>query len=405
MNILALMGTSAGSLFRNTARSLLTVLGIMIGIAATICVVAIGRAAQRQVEQQLSNLGDNLVWIERGGRAVNGVRTGTQATTTLMMSDAATLKEQMPLLKTVAPDVNAGAQVVYGNKNWYTLYRGDTLEFFVVKRWAVSEGTLFTQDDIESSADVCVLGRTVQDELFGDEDPVGKVVRVKGLPCKVTGTLERKGISAYGTDQDDTIILPLTTAQKKLMGVVWLNNIFAAAVSPDVVKLAGQQAAAILRDRHHIRPEQADDFNIRNPEDVILAKLKTSRALSLLLESVAAVSLLVGGIGIMNVMLVSVAERTREIGVRLAVGATQEAIRLQFLGEAVMLSLIGGAAGVVFGIAGSYLIDRSFGWAMEFSVEAVILAVLFSAGVGMFFGYYPARKASLLDPIEALRYE
>ncbi len=405
MNMLALLGSSAGSLFRNKTRSLLTVLGITIGIAATICVVAIGRAAQRQVEQQLSNLGDNLVWIERGGRAVNGVRTGTQATTTLMPSDAATLKEQMPLLKTVAPDVNAGAQVVYGDKNWYTLYRGDTLDFFAVKRWAVTEGTLFTQDDIDSSADVCVLGRTVQDELFGGQDPIGLVVRVLNLPCKVIGTLERKGISAYGTDQDDTIILPLTTAQKKLMGVVWLNNIFAAAVSPDVVKLAGQQAAAILRDRHHIRPEQADDFNIRNPEDVIQAKLKTSRALSLLLESVAAVSLLVGGIGIMNVMLVSVAERTREIGVRVAVGATEAAIRLQFLGEAVMLSLIGGAAGVVFGIAGSYVIDRSFGWAMEISPEAVVLAVLFSAGVGMFFGYYPARKASLLDPIDALRYE
>ena len=194
MNMLALLGSSAGSLFRNKTRSLLTVLGITIGIAATICVVAIGRAAQRQVEQQLSNLGDNLVWIERGGRAVNGVRTGTQATTTLMPSDAATLKEQMPLLKTVAPDVNAGAQVVYGNKNWYTLYRGDTLEFFAVKRWAVTEGTLFTQDDIDSSADVCVLGRTVQDELFGGQDPIGLVVRVLNLPCKVIGTLERKGI-------------------------------------------------------------------------------------------------------------------------------------------------------------------------------------------------------------------
>lgn len=405
MNALALLISAAGNLFRNTARSLLTVLGITIGIAATICVVAIGQAAQRQVEQQLSNLGDNLVWIERGGRAVNGVRTGTQATTTLMPGDANAIRDQMPLLKTVAPDVNSGAQVVYGNRNWYTLYRGDTLEFFAVKRWTVRQGTLFTPDDINAAANVCVLGRTVQEQLFGREDPIGKVVRVKGLPCKIVGTLEPKGISAYGTDQDDTIVMPITTAQKKLMGVVWLNNIFAAAVSPGVVKPAGRQASAILRDRHHLRPEQADDFNIRNPEDVIQAKLKSSRTLSLLLESVAAVSLLVGGIGIMNVMLVTVAERTREIGVRVAVGATQNAIRLQFLGEAVMLSLIGGAAGVILGTAGSYLIGRSFGWSMAMSPQAVLMAVLFSAGVGVFFGYYPARKASLLDPIEALRYE
>ena len=405
MNALALLISAAGNLFRNTARSLLTVLGITIGIAATICVVAIGQAAQRQVEQQLSNLGDNLVWIERGGRAINGVRTGTQATTTLMMGDSNAMRDQIPLLKTVAPDVNAGAQVVYGNRNWYTLYRGDTLEFFAVKRWVVRQGTLFSQDDIDSAANVCVLGRTVQEQLFGREDPIGKIVRVKALPCKVVGTLEAKGISAYGTDQDDTIVMPITTAQKKLMGAVWLNNVFAAAVSPDVVKLAGRQAAAILRDRHHLRAEQGDDFNIRNPEDVIQAKLKSSRTLSLLLESVAAVSLLVGGIGIMNVMLVTVAERTREIGVRVAVGATQNAIRLQFLGEAVMLSLIGGAAGVLFGTAGSYVIGRSFGWSMAMSPQAVMLAVLFSAGVGVFFGYYPARKASLLDPIDALRYE
>jgi putative ABC transport system permease protein len=221
----------------------------------------------------------------------------------------------------------------------------------------------------------------------------------------VVATLVPKGVSAYGTNQDDTIVLPLTTAQKKLMGVVWLNNVFASAVSPDVVKLAGQQAAAILRDRHHLRPEQVDDFNIRNPEDVIQAKLKSSRSLTLLLASVAAISLLVGGIGIMNVMLVSVTERTREIGVRVAVGATEEAIRLQFLGEAVMLSLVGGAAGVLFGIGGSFLIGSSFGWPMEMSMESIALAVLFSVGVGVFFGYYPARKASLLNPIDALRYE
>ncbi len=405
MNHSALFSSALRALIRNKVRSLLTVLGITIGIAATICVVAIGEAGQRQVEQQLSNLGDNLVWIERGGRAISGVRTGTQATTTLTMGDAMAIKSEIPFLKTVAPDVNAGAQVVYGNRNWYTLYRGDTPEFFAVKSWTANEGALFSQDDVAGVANVCVLGRTVQDQLFGREDPIGKVVRIKGLPCKIVATLQPKGISAYGTDQDDTIVLPLTTAQKKLMGVVWLNNIFASAVSPDVVKLAGQQATAILRDRHHLRPEQVDDFNIRNPEDIIQAKLKSSRTLSVLLVSVAAVSLLVGGIGIMNVMLVSVRERTREIGVRVAVGATEAAIRAQFLGKSVMLSVLGGAAGVLLGIAASFVIGRAFGWAMAFSFQSIMIAVLFSIGVGIFFGYYPARKASLLDPIEALRYE
>jgi putative ABC transport system permease protein len=405
MNHRALLGSALWALFRNKTRSLLTILGITIGIAAMICVVAVGEAGQRQVEQQLNNLGDNLVWIERGGRAVNGVRTGTQGTTTLTMGDAVAIKNQIPLLKSVAPDVNAGGQAVYGNRNWYTNYRGDTLEFFTIKRWVIDQGALYSQDDIDSAANVCVLGRTTQDQLFGHEDPIGKIVRVKGLPCKVVATLVPKGISAYGTDQDDTIILPITTAQKKLMGVVWLNNVFASAVSPDVVKLAGRQATAILRDRHHLRPEQTDDFNIRNPEDVIQAKLQSSRTLSLLLASVAAVSLLVGGIGIMNVMLVSVTERTREIGVRVAVGATEQAIRLQFLGESVMLSLIGGAAGVLLGMTGSLIIGRAFKWSMEMSLESIMIAVLFSVGVGVFFGYYPARKASLLDPIEALRYE
>jgi putative ABC transport system permease protein len=405
MNYPALMGSALWALLRNKARSLLTILGITIGIAAMICVVAVGEAGQRQVELQLNNLGDNLVWIERGGRAVNGVRTGTQGTTTLTMGDAVAIKNQMPLLKNVAPDVNAGGQVVYANRNWYTNYRGDTLDFFTIKRWVVDEGALFSQDDIDSQANVCVLGKTVQDQLFGREDPIGKVIRVKGLPCKVVATLLPKGISAYGTDQDDTVVLPLTTAQKKLMGVVWLNNIFASAVSPDVVKLAGREAAAILRDRHHLRPEQTDDFNIRNPEDVINAKLKSSQSLSLLLAAVAAVSLLVGGIGIMNVMLVSVTERTREIGVRVAVGATQQAIRLQFLSEAMMLSLVGGAAGMLLGIVGSVFIGRAFNWSMEISPQSVVVAVVFSVAVGVLSGYYPARKASLLDPIEALRYE
>jgi putative ABC transport system permease protein len=264
---------------------------------------------------------------------------------------------------------------------------------------------VFSQDDVDRAADVCVIGRTVRDQLFGVEDPVGRVIRVNNLPCKVVATLHPKGLSLSGQDQDDTIILPYTTAQKKIKGVNWLDDILCSAVSAAAVKIAGQEATAVLRDRHHLRPEEEDDFNIRNPEDIIQAQLDASKTLTILLIAIASVSLLVGGIGIMNVMLVSVTERTREIGVRVAVGATEEAIQLQFLGESIMLSLVGGAMGVLFGIVGSYLVGQTLNWPIQMSFESIVVAAVFSIAVGVFFGYYPARKASLLDPIEALRYE
>ena len=401
----ALLGSALGALLRNKLRSLLTVLGITIGIAAVICVVAIGKAGQARVEQQLNNLGDNFVWIEEGGRAVNGVRTGTHGTRTLTLADAVAIKNQISLIKSVSPNVDASTQIVYGNQNWFTSYRGVSPEYFDIKRWAVDQGAVFAQDDVDRAADVCVIGRTVRDQLFGVEDPIGKVIRLRSLPCRVVATLKPKGLSISGQDQDDTVILPYTTAQKKIKGINWLDDILCSAVSQDAVKAAGQQAAALLRDRHHLRPGEDDDFNIRNPEDVIQAQLEASRTLTLLLIAIASISLVVGGIGIMNVMLVSVTERTREIGVRVAVGATEEAIQIQFLGESVMLSLVGGAAGVVVGVAGSFFVGRALSWPMAMSAQAVLLAALFSVAVGVFFGYYPARKASLLDPIEALRYE
>jgi putative ABC transport system permease protein len=405
MNYLALLASSVWALLRNKMRSMLTVLGITIGIAAVICVVAIGKAGQARVEQQLNNLGDNFVWIEAGGRAVNGVRTGPRGTKTLTLGDAVAIKNQIPLIKSVSPNVDASTQIVYGNQNWFTTFRGVSPEYFEIKRWVVDQGAAFTQDDVDRAAAVCVIGRTIRDQLFGVEDPIGKVIRVKTLPCKVVATLKPKGLSISGQDQDDTIILPYTTAQKKLMGITWLDDILCSAVSQDVVKLAGQQARGLLRDRHHLRPEEDDDFNIRNPEDIIQAQLEASRTLTLLLIAIASISLIVGGIGIMNVMLVSVTERTREIGVRVSVGATEEAIQLQFLAESVMLSLVGGAAGVIAGVIGSFFVGRALDWPMELSAKAVFLAALFSIAVGVFFGYYPARKASLMDPIEALRYE
>ena len=405
MNYGALFRSALVALLRNKMRSVLTVLGITIGIAAVICVVAIGKAGQARVQQQLNNLGDNFVWIEAGGRAINGVRTGTHDTKTLVMADAVAVKNQISLIKSVSPNVDDPVQVIYGNQNWHTSYRGVSPEYFDIKRWYVDQGAIFSADDVDRAADVCVIGRTVRQQLFGVEAPVGKVVRVNSIPCKVVATLQAKGLSLSGQDQDDTVILPYTTAQKKLKGITWLDDILCSAVSPDVVKMAGQEATAVLRDRHHLRPEEEDDFNIRNPEDIIQAQLDASKTLTILLIAIASVSLIVGGIGIMNVMLVSVTERTREIGVRVAVGATEAAIQLQFLGESIMLSLVGGAAGVLVGIFGSYLVGQTLGWPIEMSVEAVVVAAMFSVAVGVFFGYYPARKASLLDPIEALRYE
>jgi putative ABC transport system permease protein len=405
MNYLALLTSSLRALLRNKMRSLLTVLGITIGIAAVICVVAIGRAGQVRVEQQLNNLGDNFVWIEAGGRAVNGVRTGPRGTKTLTIGDTFAIRNQIPLIKSVSPNVDGSTQVIFGNQNWFTSYRGVSPEYFDIKRWVIDEGAAFTSDDVERAADVCVIGATIRSQLFGVANPIGQVIRLKSLPCKIVATLKPKGLSMSGQDQDDTILLPYTTAQKKLAGVTWLDDILCSAVSQDVVKIAGQQARALLRDRHHLRADQEDDFNIRNPEDIIQAQLEASRTLTLLLVAIASVSLIVGGIGIMNVMLVSVTERTREIGVRVSVGATEEAIQLQFLAESVMLSLVGGAAGVLAGVVGSFFVGRALDWPMEMSLKAVLLAALFSIAVGVFFGYYPARKASHLDPIEALRYE
>src|SRR5260370_13350961 len=284
-------------------RSVLTVLGMTIGIGAVICVVAIGKAGQGRVEQQLNNLGDNFVWVEAGGRAVNGVRTGTHDTKTLVVADALAIKSQISLIKSVSPNVDDPVQVVYGTQNWHTSYRGVSPEYFEIKRWFIDQGASFSQDDVDRAADVCVLGRSVRDQLFGVEDPIGKVIRVKDLPCKVVGTLLPKGLSVSGQDQDDTIILPYTPPQKKIKGITSLDDILCSAVSQDAVKIAGQEAAALLRDRHHLRPEEEDDFNIRNPEGIIQAQLDTSKTLTVLLIAIASISLIIGGIGIMKVKL------------------------------------------------------------------------------------------------------
>ncbi len=393
------------ALSRNKMRSLLTVLGITIGIGAVICVVAIGRAGNEQVQKQLDNLGDNFIWIEAGSRAPSGIRSGAHGTKTLILGDVDAILKQVPLVKLVSPNVDGSIQLVYGNTNWATRYRGIAPEYFAIKRLDFSEGGSFTDDDVRHAANVCVIGETVKQQLFAAEDPIGKSLRMGTLPCQVVGVLVARGQTGFGQDQDDIIMVPYTMAMKKIKGNPWLDDIMASAVSQESINPAIDQITALLRERHHIRPGTEDDFNVRRPDEMIQARLQASQTFSFLLIVIASVSLLVGGIGIMNVMLVSVTERTREIGVRMSIGATEADVQMQFLGEAVMLSLFGGIMGVVFGIVGSYLIGNGLGWTMSIPPQAVVLAAAFAVMVGIFFGYYPALKASRLDPIEALRFE
>jgi putative ABC transport system permease protein len=393
------------ALRRNKLRSALTALGIMVGVAAVIWVVAIGQAGTQRAEAELSNLGDNLVWVEAGSRNINGTRTGSHGTTSLTPEDAEAIRHEMSLVKSVAENVDGNVQIIHGNSNWNTRYRGVSPEYVDIKRWKIAEGSFFTEEQVEQVDSVVVIGESVKKQLFGVSTAVGDVVRVQGIVFQVIGVLAPKGQSGSGQDQDDVIMMPWTTSQKKLKGkgFEWLDDILCSAVSREAVNPAVDAIAALMRQRHHIRAGEDDDFNIRRPDEVLKAQVETSRTLEILLICLASISLLVGGIGIMNVMLASVAQRISEIGLRLAVGATQAAVYLQFLAEAVMLSLFGGIIGVLLSVAGSFAIERMLGWALSTPPQAAALAVGFSVAVGVFFGSYPAWRAAQLDPIEALR--
>ena len=393
-------------LARNKVRSALTILGISVGIAAFICVVAIGNAGSARIEQQLHDLGDNMIWIEAGARSANGVRVGSRGSRTLILEDAAAIQRQVPGVKSVVPNSDGHIQVVYGNLNWGTQYRGVSTEFPDVRRWDMKEGGFFTQDEVDQAAAVCLLGQTVVDGLFqNNEDPLGKTVRVKDLPCRVIGVFTPKGMSASGQDQDDFIVMPYTTVQKRLTGTFWLDDIYCSAASRETMAETTRQIVGLLRERHHLHAGEPDDFNIRTPEELIRAQLQASHLLTLLLASTASLSLIVGGVGIMNIMLVSITQRTREIGIRMAIGATEGDVQLQFLSEAVVISLLGGVFGVVLGILGSTLLQNTLHWQMQLSAQIMIFASLFAAATGIFFGYYPSKKAAQLNPIESLRYE
>jgi putative ABC transport system permease protein len=406
MVYLATIRIALRALARNKMRSALTMLGIIIGVGAVIAMVGVGQGAQQQSQQQIASMGSNLLFVGAGTVNRGGMHLGWGATNTLIEDDLRAILKQCPAVADAAPGDGTGVQVVYGNQNWSTRITGTLPGYFDIRNWQVQEGTTFTQSDVDSVANVAVIGQTPAQNLFGDSDPIGKLIRIKDLPFKVIGVLAPKGASAgMGQDQDDVIFAPLSTVQKKLTGDTWLQWIIVSAKSKDASYAAQQQITDLLRERHRIRPGMDDDFFVRNMADLAEFRDAQNRLFTLLLASVASISLIVGGIGIMNIMLVSVTERTREIGIRMAIGATEEDVQRQFLVEALVLSLLGGGVGIALGIISSLLITNMAGWPVLVSPMAIAVAALFSAGVGIFFGYYPARKAAQLDPIEALRYE
>ncbi|MBA4396205.1 MAG: multidrug ABC transporter substrate-binding protein [Syntrophus sp. (in: bacteria)] len=408
INIPATVKISLRALRVNKMRSALTMLGIVIGVGAVITMLAVGTGASERISQQISSVGSNLLIVLPGSSTSGGIRMGSGTQSTLTRDDADAIARECPAVADVAPSHNGVAQIVYGNSNWSTGVTGTTPGILSVRDWTLSAGRPFTEQDVRNATKVCIIGQTVADNLFGNMDPVGQIVRIKKVPFTVIGVLDKKGQSPTGQDQDDTIIMPISTAQKKIFGVHFAGMVRAIAVkakSSEDLAAAEEQIKDLLNQRHRIGPRQESDFTVRNLTQMMQVAEQSTRVMALLLGAIASVSLLVGGIGIMNIMLVSVTERTREIGIRMAVGAKTWDIRLQFIIEAVTLSLIGGVAGIIIGLTGSKILSEVAGWATIVSVPAILLAFGFSGLVGIFFGFYPAYKASLLNPIDALRYE
>ncbi|WP_205633693.1 ABC transporter permease [Labilithrix luteola] len=399
-----LFGQSVRSLARHRGRTTLSAVGIAIAIAAVVWVVAIGIAGAERAAALLQDLGDNLVWVEAGSRNVAGVRTGSKSTSTLTLGDAEAILREVPYVQSVSPQVDGNVQIVSAQSNWSTRSRGIAPAYVAIKRFSIAAGALFNDEDVQLGRNVLVMGQTVRQRLFGADNPVGQIVRMNGQPFEVVGLLAPKGQSATGTDQDDVVMVPYSTANRKLRpaGQTWLDDIVCSAARPDLIEATTAQITALVRERHRIAPGQDDDFNIRHPEEVVKAQMAASETFSTLLLVIASVALLVGGIGIMNVMLASVSERRREIGVRLAIGAKPRSIVLQFLVEAVLVSLFGGGLGLAASLAGSSILEHAVGWSLRIPIESFVVAFAFSALVGVLFGYLPARLASRLDPVEAL---
>jgi putative ABC transport system permease protein len=394
----------------NKLRSALTMLGIIIGVAAVIAMVGVGAGAQARVAEQIQSLGSNLIIVLSGSVTASGIRLGTGSQLTISEDDSAAIAREVPLVLASAPSVRGTAQVVYGNLNWATVIQGVTPDYFEAREWPVTDGRAINPEDVEGATKIALLGQTTALNLFGESEPLGQIIRIKKVPFTVVGVLSRKGQNSWGQDQDDVILVPISTAKKKVLGVSQANPRAVGSISVKIradedMAEAENQIRALLRQRHRLQPFQDDDFWLRNLSEVLQTQEESSKVMTYLLAAIASVSLLVGGIGIMNIMLVSVTERTREIGLRMAVGARRRHILLQFLIEAVTLSLIGGIIGIALGLGGSRAISYFAEWRTLVAPESIVIAFGFAAGIGIFFGFYPARKASRLDPIEALRYE
>jgi putative ABC transport system permease protein len=408
INIPSTLKISLRALRVNKMRSALTMLGIIIGVGAVIAMLAVGTGASERISQQIASIGSNLIIILPGSTTSGGLRMGMGSQPTLTKDDADAILKECSAVQDVAPVLNGAAQIVYGNQNWSTGVYGTTPSMLNIRDWPLASGRSFTEQDVRSATKVCLLGQTVVENLFGSIDPIGQVVRIKKVPFTVIGVLDKKGQSPQGQDQDDTVYIPVTTAQKKIFGTTFpgmVRTIMVKAKSTEDLDAAEKQINELLRQRHRIGPKKENDFTVRNLTQIMQVAEQSTKVMTLLLGAIASVSLLVGGIGIMNIMLVSVTERTREIGIRMAVGAKTWDIRLQFIIEALTLSLIGGIVGVIAGVAGSKIISAFAGWSTIVSVLSIFLAFGFSGLVGIFFGFYPAYKASLLNPIDALRYE
>lgn len=392
----------------NKMRSFLTMLGIIIGIAAVIAMMAVGSGASYVISQQIASIGSNILLVLPGSMTSGGLRTGSGGVQTLKSEDGKAMMNECPSVELAASIVRGSGQIVYGNQNWSTLLMGTSPELFVIREWPVVEGRSLTSSDVDGASKVCLIGRTIAQNLFGSENPLGKMIRIKKVPFIVVGVMDAKGQSPQGTDQDDVIFVPLRTAQRKLMGSQFPDTVGAILVkarSEEQLPAAEKEINDLMTQRHRITNGKEPDFTVRNLSEILAVAEQSSKAMSLLLGAVASISLIVGGIGIMNIMLVSVTERTREIGIRMAIGAKKNDILLQFLTEAVLLTLLGGLIGIALGAGGATVVSRILSWPTLISPLSVSIAVLFSGAVGIFFGYYPARKAASLNPIEALRYE
>ena len=406
MNYWMIVKISLKALNRNKVRSALTMLGIIIGVSAVIAMVSLGEGARRQIQEEIASLGDSTVWVRAGSRRSRGVRSASGTMNTLKAADFEAMLNECPAVKAVSPSARSMAQVVFGNQNWNTRIEGYNELYPDMRNWTIAQGSFFDDSQVKAAARVAVLGNTVWQELFAGSDPVGQTIRVKNLSFQVIGTFKAKGYNSWGRDQDDVIIVPYTTVQKKFLGgALHVESGLVQAVNSRATYAAEEQIRALLRQRHRLGPFQDDDFMIRNLSEIGEAAEATNRMMGGLLAVIASVSLLVGGIGIMNIMLVAVSERTREIGIRMAIGARPSHVRIQFLSESIGLCLLGGILGLLLGVAVSIGIPLWLGWPTVISINSVIISILFSAAIGIFFGYYPAHKAAALDPIEALRYE